>query len=77
MTRSPPPICFEGLGGQHPLCPIVSLKAYVSATESAAHKGHLFLHPKTNLPLGGGRINYWMAKAISVFNNTTKGKSHD
>ena len=77
LTRTPSPITFTGLGPRHPLCPIYAIQLYLEKTKDSPHKGNLFLHPLTGLPLGGGRLGYWLAKAISKFDSSAKGRPHD
>ena len=75
--RCPPPIKFPKLGNKHPLCPASAINQFILATQENDHKGHLFVHHKTGTPLSGGRIHYWISKAISKIDGTLRGRPHD
>ena len=77
IKKFPPPITFPGLVDQFSLCPIKTLKDYIAATNELPHNGHLFLHPTSGKPLTSGRLNYWLTRSISRFDESLKGKPHD
>ena len=75
--KTPPPISFPKLRNYHPLCPALAIFQYISVTQENDHHGHLFVHPKSGKPLAGGRIHYWITKAISQIDGSLQGRPHD
>ena len=77
IHKSPKGIAFETLGNKHPLCPAKAIKEYLTSTAHVNHENYLFVHPISGKPLTGGRLNYWLAKAIKTFDSSQISSSHD
>jgi len=66
ILKKPSAITFPAIDLKHPLCPGACLQLYLKETAHTDHKGYLFVHPSTGLPLKSGRLAYWLWKAIQL-----------
>ena len=61
--RIPPPI-FIPIFPSSNLCPVSTLRLYLTNSTPTDDSTSLFIHPKSSKPLDSSRLRYWMIQAI-------------
>jgi len=73
-ARTPPPVIVKPLG-KNKLCPIRTLKQYLSVTDQS--NGRLFIHPTTSRALSRGQISFRICKLIKQADPNGIPQMHD